>query len=67
MDSRFLPVFHLRNEGRTVFSQLLDFLPQYEFDKCVTFPREGGQRAENLRKKNRHAHEYKTEPNPAGS
>ena len=24
------------NEGRTVFAQLLDFLPQYEFDKCVT-------------------------------
>jgi hypothetical protein len=23
------------NEGRTVFSQLLDFLPKYEFDKCV--------------------------------
>jgi len=23
------------NEGRTVFAQLLDFLPQYEFDKCV--------------------------------
>jgi len=23
------------NEGRTVFSQLLDCLPQYEFDKCV--------------------------------
>ncbi len=28
-------VFHLLNEGRTVFAQLLDFLPQYEFDKCV--------------------------------
>jgi hypothetical protein len=24
------------NEGRTVFAQLLDFLPQYEFDKCVS-------------------------------
>ena len=24
------------NEGRTVFSQLLDCLPKYEFDKCVT-------------------------------
>ncbi len=24
------------NEGRTIFAQLLDFLPQYEFDKCVT-------------------------------
>ena len=24
------------NEGRTVFAQLLDFLPKYEFDKCVT-------------------------------
>jgi len=23
------------NAGRTVFAQLLDFLPQYEFDKCV--------------------------------
>jgi hypothetical protein len=23
------------NEGRTVFAQILDFLPQYEFDKCV--------------------------------
>jgi hypothetical protein len=23
------------NEGRTVFAQLLDFLPQYDFDKCV--------------------------------
>ncbi|MFO1478176.1 MAG: IS4 family transposase [Verrucomicrobiota bacterium] len=23
------------NEGRTVFSQLLDHLPKYEFDKCV--------------------------------
>lgn len=23
------------NEGRTVFSQLLDYLPKYEFDKCV--------------------------------
>ena len=23
------------NEGRTVFTQLLDFLPKYEFDKCV--------------------------------
>ena len=23
------------NEGRTVFAQLLDFFPQYEFDKCV--------------------------------
>ena len=28
-------VFHLTNEGRTVFAQLLDFLPKYEFDKCV--------------------------------
>jgi len=32
---RQLAVFHLVNEGRTVFAQLLDFLPQYEFDKCV--------------------------------
>lgn len=24
------------NEGRTVFAQLLDYLPKYEFDKCVT-------------------------------
>src|SRR6516164_8983304 len=23
------------NEGRTVFAQLLDYLPKYEFDKCV--------------------------------
>ena len=23
------------NEGRTIFAQLLDFLPKYEFDKCV--------------------------------
>ncbi len=23
------------NEGRTVFAQLLDLLPKYEFDKCV--------------------------------
>ena len=23
------------NEGRTVFAQYLDFLPKYEFDKCV--------------------------------
>ena len=23
------------NQGRTVFAQLLDFLPHYEFDKCV--------------------------------
>ena len=23
------------NEGRTLFAQLLDFLPKYEFDKCV--------------------------------
>jgi hypothetical protein len=23
------------NEGRTVFAQLLDFFPKYEFDKCV--------------------------------
>jgi hypothetical protein len=28
-------VFHFMNEGRTVFAQLLDFLPKYEFDKCV--------------------------------
>lgn len=24
------------NEGRTVFAQLMDYLPKYEFDKCVT-------------------------------
>jgi hypothetical protein len=30
-----MAVFHLMNEGRTVFAQLLDFLPKYEFDKCV--------------------------------
>ena len=35
MFHRQLAVFHLVNEGRTVFAQLLDFLPQYEFDKCV--------------------------------
>ena len=23
------------NEGRTVFAQLMDVLPKYEFDKCV--------------------------------
>src|ERR1700722_15505158 len=28
------------NEGRTVFAQLLDCLPKYEFDKCVQ--RHGG-------------------------
>lgn len=28
-------VFNPMNQGRTVFAQLLDFLPQYEFDKCV--------------------------------
>jgi hypothetical protein len=33
--SRIPAVFHLMNEGRTVFAQLLDFLPKYEFDKCV--------------------------------
>ena len=32
---RRLAVFHLTNEGRTVFAHLLDFLPKYEFDKCV--------------------------------
>jgi hypothetical protein len=26
--------------------------------KCMSFPRKGGQGAENLRKKNRHVHEY---------
>jgi hypothetical protein len=30
-----MAVFHFMNEGRTVFAQLLDFLPKYEFDKCV--------------------------------
>jgi hypothetical protein len=30
-----MAVFHLMNEGRTVFAQLLDFLPKYDFDKCV--------------------------------
>jgi len=25
------------NEGRTVFAQLLDFLPKYEFDKWACF------------------------------
>lgn len=33
--SRIPAVIHLMNEGRTVFAQLLDFLPKYEFDKCV--------------------------------
>ncbi len=23
------------HEGRTVFAQLMDWLPKYEFDKCV--------------------------------
>jgi hypothetical protein len=23
------------NEGRTIFSQILDWLPRYEFEKCV--------------------------------
>jgi hypothetical protein len=23
------------NQGRTVFTQFLDFLPKYDFDKCV--------------------------------
>ena len=34
-DSPHFAVFHLMNEGRTVFAQILDFLPKYEFDKCV--------------------------------
>jgi hypothetical protein len=33
--SRIPALFHLMNEGRTVFAQLLDYLPKYEFDKCV--------------------------------
>ena len=33
--SRIPAVFHFANEGRTVFTQLLDSLPKYEFDKCV--------------------------------
>lgn len=32
---RVSAVFNPMNQGRTVFAQLLDFLPQYEFDKCV--------------------------------
>ena len=32
---RIPAVFHPLNEGRTVFAQRLDWLPQYEFDKCV--------------------------------
>jgi len=32
---RIPAVFHLMNEGRSVFAQLLDCLPKYEFDKCV--------------------------------
>ena len=35
MFHRQLALFHPMNEGRTVFAQLLDFLPKYEFDKCV--------------------------------
>jgi hypothetical protein len=35
------------NEGRTVLAQLLDFLPKYEFDKCVTRYR-GNFRARRL-------------------
>src|SRR5881396_3853828 len=35
------------NEGRTVFSQLLDYLPQYEFNKCVQRYR-GNLRARTL-------------------
>ena len=35
MVPRISAVFHLGNEGRTVFAQLLDFLPQYEFGQCV--------------------------------
>jgi hypothetical protein len=32
---RIPAVFHFMNEGRTVFAQRLDFLPQYEFDQRV--------------------------------
>jgi hypothetical protein len=35
------------NEGRTVFAQLLDFLPKYEFDKCVARYR-GNRRVRKL-------------------
>ena len=34
------------NEGRTVFAQLLDYLPKYEFDKCVARYR-GNRRVRN--------------------
>ena len=40
-------IFHLVNGGRTVFAQLLDFLPQYEFDKCVAHYR-GNSRVRKL-------------------
>jgi len=35
------------NQGRTVFAQLMDFLPKYEFDKCVARYR-GNFRARTL-------------------
>ena len=36
MSSRCVAGFHFcGHEGRTIFAQLLDFLPKYEFDKCV--------------------------------
>jgi hypothetical protein len=35
------------NEGRTFFAHLLDFLPKYEFDKCVA-RYQGNFRAHNL-------------------
>ncbi|MBM3802782.1 MAG: DUF4372 domain-containing protein, partial [Acidimicrobiia bacterium] len=34
-----LPYFHGRrcylNSGKSIFSQLMDFVPRYEFHKCV--------------------------------
>jgi hypothetical protein len=33
--SRLPAVFHPRNQGRTIFAQLLEQFPKYEFDKCV--------------------------------
>jgi hypothetical protein len=33
--TRIPAIFHFMNEGRTLFAQHRDFLPQYEFDQCV--------------------------------
>jgi hypothetical protein len=37
------------NTGRTVFSQLLDFLPAYEFQKCVPQTLAYGQNSHRAR------------------